>query len=291
MARTKTIANPPPPLVNYRESYSWASDRLLAESSTLTSSEDWKDHTKSEPIGKAFGKDDDAYISVRPCVPGEPVCVNNRSNNGEPFFFFYQTVFKHVGQHLPFNRFERELLTELNVAPAQLHPNSWAFIRAFSLLMGYLGLSPSVDVFLHFFEAKSPGNNLWVSLSGVTGRVLFSLFQQSYKGFRGKFFRVCASDHDRRALDGFPLYWVEELKFSKAKTLDELSLTSRETCQVLAILGMIFNTAEIIKHGRDPAALAKYLGMGFLHHLFIHMLCITFSCTFNYACFIFLVHL
>jgi len=65
------------------------------------------------------------------------------------------------------------------VAPAQLHPNSWAFIRTFSLLMGYLGLSPLVDVFLHFFEAKSHGNNLWVSLSGVTGRVLFSLFQQS----------------------------------------------------------------------------------------------------------------
>jgi len=50
---------------------------------------------------------------------------------------------------------------ELNVAPAQLHPNSWAFIRAFTLLMGYLGLTPSVDVFLRFFEAKSPGNNLW----------------------------------------------------------------------------------------------------------------------------------
>ena len=192
--------------------------------------------------------------------------MDNRSNNGEPFFFFYQTVFKRVGQRLPFNNFERELLTKLNVAPTQLHPNSWAFIRAFSLLMGYLGLSPSVDVFIHFFEAKSPGNNLWVSLSGVTGRVLFSPFQQSYKGFRGKFFRVCASDHDCTTLDGFPLYWVEELKFSKAKTLDELSLASRETCQVLANLGMIFNTADLIKHGRDPAALAKYLGIGSLHH-------------------------
>ena len=88
---------------------------------------------------------------------------------------------------------------------------------------------------------------------------------------------MCASDHDRTALDGFPLYWVEELKFSKAKTLDELSLTSRETFQVLASLGMIFNIAEIIKHGRDPVALAKYLGMGFLHHSSNHMLCITFS--------------
>jgi len=103
--------------------------------------------------------------------------------------------------------------------------------------------------------------------------VLFSLFQQSYKGFRGKFFKVCASDHDRTTLDGFPLYWVEELKFRKAKTLDELSLGSREICKVLASLGMIFNTVDLIKHGRDPAALANYLGIGSLHHfLYPHSL-------------------
>jgi len=148
------------------------------------------------------------------------------------------------------------------VAPAQLHPNNWAFIRAFSLLLGHFGLTPSVDVFLHIFEAKSLGNNLWVSLSRVTGRVFFTLFQQSYKEFRGKFFRVCASDYDRTALDGFPLYWVKELKFNKAKSLNELSSAGREMCQVLASLGIVFNTADLIKHGRDPTALANYLGIG-----------------------------
>jgi len=91
---------------------------------------------------------------------------SNWANDGEPFFFFYQTVFKRIRQRLPFTRFERELLTELNVAPAQLHPNSWAFIRAFSILCGYFGHTPSIDIFLHFVEAKSPRNNQWVSLSG-----------------------------------------------------------------------------------------------------------------------------
>ena len=122
-----------------------------------------------------------------------------------------------------------------------------------------------MDVFLHFFEAKSPGNNLWVSLSGVTGRVIFTLFQQSYKGFKGKFFRVCCSDQDRTALDDFPLYWVEKLKFKKAKTLDELSLADREVCQVLASLGVVFNTAELIKHECNPTALSNYLGIGTFH--------------------------
>jgi len=240
MARTKVTANPPPPSINYKASYSWASDRLLAETSSLIAIVDWRAHLDSEPLGKSFGRVHDAYISVRPCIAGELVCVDNRSNDGEPFFFFYQTVFKSIGQRLPCNSFERELLTELNVAAAQLHPNSWAFIRAFSILCGFFGHVPSVDIFLHSFEAKSPGNNLWVSLSGVTGRAIFTLFQQSYKGFEGKFFRVCCSDQDRTTLDSFPLYWVEKLKFKKAKTLDELSSADREVCQVLASLGVVF---------------------------------------------------
>ena len=70
---------------------------------------------------------------------------------GDPFFFMYQTVFKCIGVCLPFTPFERELLTEINTAPTQLHPNSWAFVRAFQILCGYLGILPSVDVFLHFF--------------------------------------------------------------------------------------------------------------------------------------------
>jgi len=144
MVRTKTTANPPPPSVNYKPLYSWASDELLAETSTLTSFSDWRDHLNNEPgcKGRDFGRRHDAYISVRPCTAGEPVCVDNHSNGGEPFFFFYQSVFQRVGQRLPFTSFERELLTEINVAPTQLHPNSWAFIRAFGILFSYFGCYP-----------------------------------------------------------------------------------------------------------------------------------------------------
>jgi len=142
----------------------------------------------------------------------------------------YQTVFKWIKLRLPLIGFERALLTEINVAPAQLHPNSWAFVRAFSILCNHFGHSPSVDVFVHFFEAKSPGKNLWVSFNGVARRVLLTLFQQSYKGFKGKFFRVCCIDHDRTFLDGFPLYWVRKLEFKKPRTLEELTPHDREFC-------------------------------------------------------------
>ena len=62
---------------------------------------------------------------------------------------------------------------------AQLHPNSWAFVRSFQILYGYLGVLPSVDVFLHFFEVKKQGKSLWVSFSGIAGRIILSLFQNS----------------------------------------------------------------------------------------------------------------
>jgi len=149
-------ANPPPLRVNYKALYPWASDELLSECSSLTSMKDWRDHIGDPSVyqHRAFARRHDVDISVLPCTPSKPVCGEERSNNGIPFFFFYQTVFKRIGMRLPFSGFGRELLTEINVAPAQLHPNSWAFVKAFGILCGYFGQPPSVDIFLHFFEVK-----------------------------------------------------------------------------------------------------------------------------------------
>ena len=143
-----------------------------------------------------FWQECDAYVSVQPCPLGEPICANDRTNNGEPFFFLYATVFKRIKLRLSFSSFEWTLLTEVNVAPAQLHSNNWAFMRVFSILCNYFEHPPYVDVFFHFFEAKSTEKKLWVTFNGVAGRVLLTLFQQSYKGFKGKFFRMCCTEHD-----------------------------------------------------------------------------------------------
>jgi len=94
----------------------------------------------------------------------------------------------------------------VNVAPDQLHLNSWAFVRAFAIPCCSLGLTPSVDVFFYFFEVKDPGKKLWVSFNGAAGRVLLTLFQQSYKRFKKNFFKVRSNRRDPYLLDGFPLY-------------------------------------------------------------------------------------
>ena len=125
MARTKTTANPPHPGIKYRVQYPWASDELLAECTTLTTVGDVEDH-QGDPRLYNFNAFCSVHVSVRHGTPGEPVCVDDKSNSGKPFFFLYQTVFKRVGLRLPFTAFERELLTEINTAPAQLLGCSWA---------------------------------------------------------------------------------------------------------------------------------------------------------------------
>jgi len=70
-----------------------------------------------------------------------------------------------------------------------------------------------MEVFLYFFEVKHLGCQLWVSLNDAPGRALLTLFQSSYKNFKGKFLKIQASTRDPTILDRFPLYWTPEPKF------------------------------------------------------------------------------
>jgi len=60
----------------------------------------------------------------------------------------------HSASFIPLSVFEKELLIELNVAPTQLHPNSWAFIRGFVVLCSQFEISLTVDVFFYIFSLK-----------------------------------------------------------------------------------------------------------------------------------------
>ena len=84
---------------------------------------------------------------------------------------------------------------------------------------------------------------------------------------------MCCSGHDPTLLDGFPLYLVGELKLKKPRSLEELTLPDRELCQVLASLGAVFNTAQLIKHEFSSSGLKGYIGIGF--YSFSTSLCIS----------------
>jgi len=185
----------------------------------------------------------------------------------------YTTVFKRLKLRLPFTGFERTLLTEVNVAPTQLHPNSWAFVRPFAILYNYLGHPPSVDVFLYFFEAKNSGKKLWLSFNGLAGRPLLTLFQQSYKGLKKKFLKICCSIHDPTLLDGFPLYWVEKPGLKKPRSLEELTPLDCEMCQLLSGLGVVFDTAKLIKLEFCAKALKSYIGTFTILVFYLFIVC------------------
>jgi len=131
-----------------------------------------------------------------------------------------------------------------------------------------------MDVFLYYFEAKSPGKKLWVSFNDVAGRALLTLFQQSYKGFKGKFFRICCTALDPTLLGGFPLYWVGKLKLKKTRGLENLTPPDREIYHLLSGQGVVFNTTQLIKHEFNPKNLKGCVGTGF--YLFL-----TFTCFFS----------
>jgi len=87
MARTKITPNPPP-RVDYKALYSWASDELLNECTTLTTIKDVEDH-RGDPLlynFNAFCRTHDAHISIRQGTSGEPVCVDDRSRGKSPSF-------------------------------------------------------------------------------------------------------------------------------------------------------------------------------------------------------------
>jgi len=186
------------------------------------------------------------------------VCGDERANEGVPFFYFYQVVFKTIGVCLPFSRFEKELLTEINAAPAQLYPNSWAFVKAFDILFGFPGCAPSVDLFLHFFEVKRQRHNLWVTLSNVPGRVPLTPFQNSFTGWKGRFFKICCTDLVPTALDGFPLYWGREARALKIKPFKKLAPSDQIACRILAEAGG-FNSATLISLEFNAGTLEKYI--------------------------------
>jgi len=150
------------PSMDYKSLYHWALPNLLTETSSYSS------HEKIVTLRKSkchFGKEDD-WICLDPCEVDESVCCDEGISPSRHFCYFYAIVFKRVLLRLPLSVFEKELLTELNVAPVQLHPN-WAFVRPFYILCDQLGIPPSVDVFLYLFEVKKLGRKLWVSISGL----------------------------------------------------------------------------------------------------------------------------
>jgi len=233
--------------------------KLLTETSSYTS------HEKIVTLRKSkchFSKEDD-WIFLDSCAVDEPVCCDEAISQKQSLFYFYATVFKRVLLRLPLSLFEKELLTELNVAPAHLYPNSWAFVRAFFLLYNQVSIPPSIDVFLYLFEVKKLSRQLWVSVNSISGRGILTLFQSSYKIFKGHFLKIRANKKHLDLINGFPLYWTKKPNFKVARRLDKLAPANQVVCKFFTSLLIAFDTAYLLANEFDPDSLKSYTGTHF----------------------------
>ncbi|MED6197288.1 hypothetical protein PIB30_055294 [Stylosanthes scabra] len=152
-----------------------------------------------------------------------------------------------VGIKFPFSEFECGVLNQLKCAPTQIHPNAWAFVRGFEILMEYLGVDPLLEVFFSFFQAKGVRKGGLVTLNSVQGKALFCLYRQSYKDFKEMFVKVtCSEDQfpfyfDEFGLERFPLYW-----YSKPVQILGMSKVNRENLEVIDFLERHVCTKEVL---------------------------------------------
>ncbi|RDY06836.1 hypothetical protein CR513_09107, partial [Mucuna pruriens] len=175
-----------------KESFSWVDSEVVKISSVLIHSSSLLGMTNVICQRRPWS------VKVSPCSGGES--VNRRPTDREgPFFYLYETLPLKLGVKLPFTHFERSVLRALNVAPTQLHPNGWAFVRVFELLCEDMGRVPSLGVFFWFFSVR-----------------------------RNHFFRVAPGDArlnllmDNSKEPFFPLYWTQQPVVSASVNWDDL---------------------------------------------------------------------
>jgi len=88
------------------------------------------DHWRSKNPISSTGNEEDVVIT--PCAV-EKVCIQRPKGVVDEMYHMYLVVLEEFGVKIPFTAFEMDVLHFLNVAPSQIQPNNWAFIRGFEI--------------------------------------------------------------------------------------------------------------------------------------------------------------
>lgn len=194
--------------------------------------------------------------------------------NESAFFFMYQILIDSVMVKIPFSDFQCSILQFLNIAPSQLHPNGWAFVKAFEILCIHLGIKPITRLFFYFFRAQHKGAIGWVSLAAQYRRKMIAAFTTSCKGFKNYFFKVSSRGEDypffldSAGVAKFPLYWTSCPNLIKRFEYDQLS--SREKLEVAYLKRITsIDSQGLIILENNSSGLDAFVGEIFIVCLFI----------------------
>jgi hypothetical protein len=125
---------------------------------------------------KLFSSGREEDVIIEPCRKGEKVCILLPDGVPSHIFYTYSHVLEDLNVKIPFTDFECEILKFLNVAPTQIHPNSWAFIRGFEILAKGKGFEPTVGEFCSFYRTKGVDEGTWVSITAHPDKGFFLSF-------------------------------------------------------------------------------------------------------------------
>ncbi|QCD99954.1 hypothetical protein DEO72_LG7g1241 [Vigna unguiculata] len=144
-----------------------------------------------------------------------------------------------VATDLPLDDFTMGVLRVLNIAPTQLHPNSWAYMQAFRVLCQSLYLQPSPYAFLYFYDTRPYQRTTWLSLISRPNISRLDAFSQSFKHFKDGYFKVVVKEEGKPYflnVDGstkFPFSWTGTPSRYKDMGTNELSVGDKEVVETL----------------------------------------------------------
>ncbi|KOM49775.1 hypothetical protein LR48_Vigan08g060200 [Vigna angularis] len=185
--------------------------------------------------------EDSRLIRAGVSLRNERVYYGKRASPND-FFYVYLTFFTHLHLRVPFTKFQMAVLREVNVAPTQLHPNSWAAVQAFLAMCLAVGVTPTIPVFFHFFEVRPAPSGGWVSFTSVRERALFRPFSDSFKNFKQYYFKIiidATGRHEFHDADGkplFPFYWTRNPRRIKAISVGALTASDLEAVRTINAL-------------------------------------------------------
>jgi hypothetical protein len=236
---------------------------------------------------KFSGSGEENDVIVEPVDDHELVTVVNQ--DPPHYFLMYGVVVQTFNLWFPFTQFEVSLLRVLNVAPIQLHPNSWGFSKAYEIVCLALGITPSIGVFFSFYHLKNFTTGRLVSLCALPNKSLFSLYASNFKNYQDSFYRIrggpdCSDvmyDGDGTPL--FPFYWSTSPRLIKGANTAHLSQFELETVAFLNSFGVL-NTKELISLETRPQGVVDYLSKCRFYLLFPRLCLIIHPLTYLFHC-------
>jgi len=186
-------------------------------------------------ISKGVSRD---IVSLERVSAIDHVC-HGQEGAAEKFFYMYMCHFSQLHVWLSLDDFAMGVLRTLNVAPTQLHPNSWAYLQAFRILCQSLYLEPSPYAFLYFYDTRPRRPTTWLSLISRPSINRLDAFSQSFKHFKDGYFKVVVKKEGKPYflnVDGstkFPFSWMGTPSRYKDMGTDELSAGDKEVVKIL----------------------------------------------------------